>query len=854
MARRLPVLLLVAATAPLGPAIAAAESFVPPPGTHWVTLASTGDIDVAIGIARAYGGKARVVKAKNGWYAVTLEPRAGTLEAIRRQIDWPPLPADALLSKGSGYMQTVWRASEVEQARATVTKDTPGTARMDGLSVTLTRERAPEGWTAHLVGRDAGGVAFDLRHAFPEAVDYESSLTLVELDRTNATPEIVFDAFSGGAHCCTTSIALTRSRAGDWRFVDLGTRDGGGLDFEDVDGDGAAEIVRGDERFLYTFDSYAGSMQPILIDRLDGTELDEVTMRPAFRHRLVQDARWMEFYAKLEPDQWHANGFLAAWVAARTRIGEGNEAWERMLPLYDRNSDFGLDTCAVSVALKDCPAASRRKLPFPEGLRRFMKETGYGDAPGGESPTAATQPPATQPPASTTLKQARAAFLAMPLKKQQDIQVLLAVTGYWPAVAGDSFGPKLMAAIRSFQRDLGRVPSGIVGDGDYEALRQAASPLLRMWSLERVTHPGTRAALWVPSGLAPLVARTDGGLSFSSAQDDVSVSFSYLPRVSAIFGYQVLTGALKEHVIDYSVVKPDFFVISSHLGQMSQYTRFEETPGGVVGFTLIWPSDSPVHGERLSTVMSDLFRAENELGQRRSPPEPLAEVALAPDRRAEPTIAHAAPVDPDATEETTGSGFFVTADELLTNAHVVRGCTSVTVAVGGEGAPGTVLGRDETNDLALVRTSARSRAVAKLRSGVRLGEDVAVFGYPLSGLLASSGNFTKGTVTATAGMGDDTRRLQISAPVQPGNSGGPLLDEAGNVVGVVVSKINAVAVAAVTDDIPQNINFAIKTAIAVSFLEAKGVGYTAGAPGEALKSADLAEKAQSFSAAISCIR
>src|ERR1700730_17779896 len=76
---------------------------------------------------------------------------------------------------------------------------------------------------------------------------------------------------------------------------------------------------------------------------------------------------------------------------------------------------------------------------------------------------------------------------------------------------------------------------------------------------------------------------------------------------------------------------------------------------------------------------------------------------------------------------------------------------------------------------------------ASLRSGVHLGERVALFGFPLAGLLATSGNFTLGNVTAVAGLGDDTRIIQISASVQPGNSGGPLLDYSGNVVGVVES-------------------------------------------------------------------
>ena len=101
---------------------------------------------------------------------------------------------------------------------------------------------------------------------------------------------------------------------------------------------------------------------------------------------------------------------------------------------------------------------------------------------------------------------------------------------------------------------------------------------------------------------------------------------------------------------------------------------------------------------------------------------------------------------------------------------------------------------------------------------------VVAVGFPLPGLLASEANVTTGIVSALAGIGDDTRFLQMTVPVQPGNSGGPLLDLEGRVVGVVVGKLDAVKVASVTGDIPQNVNFAIKAGVLRSFLDASAVG------------------------------
>ncbi len=87
----------------------------------------------------------------------------------------------------------------------------------------------------------------------------------------------------------------------------------------------------------------------------------------------------------------------------------------------------------------------------------------------------------------------------------------------------------------------------------------------------------------------------------------------------------------------------------------------------------------------------------------------------------------------------------------------------------------------------------------------------------------SGPTLTTGEVSALAGLRDNPRQIQISAPVQPGNSGGPLLDGSGNVVGVVVSKLNAQRVARSTGDIPQNVNFAVKGAEVVEFLRRQGV-------------------------------
>ena len=130
-----------------------------------------------------------------------------------------------------------------------------------------------------------------------------------------------------------------------------------------------------------------------------------------------------------------------------------------------------------------------------------------------------------------------------------------------------------------------------------------------------------------------------------------------------------------------------------------------------------------------------------------------------------------------------------------------------------------VAARDEASDLALLDGSVGG-AVAAFRQGrgIRPGADAIIIGYPLRGALASGAPAIAGNASALTGSGDDRRPIQITAPVQPGNSGGPVLESSGNAVGVVVSKLDAIAMAPATGDIPQNVNFAASAARAFAVL------------------------------------
>jgi hypothetical protein len=202
-----------------------------------------------------------------------------------------------------------------------------------------------------------------------------------------------------------------------------------------------------------------------------------------------------------------------------------------------------------------------------------------------------------------------------------------------------------------------------------------------------------------------------------------------------------------------------------------------------------------------------------------------------------------------ATPLSFGSGFFVTAQgHVLTNAHVVKDCSGIAVeSVGMPAVTARVIATDFKNDLAVVLSGNKASSVARIETnGPRLGDSVVVYGFPLADTIASSGNVTVGNVSALAGISDDSRMLQISAAVQPGSSGGPVMNLRGGVVGVVVGKLALVATA------PQNVNFAIKANVAKIFLESHGVDYQSMQVAPEKSVADIAEDAQRFSVRIFC--
>ena len=234
----------------------------------------------------------------------------------------------------------------------------------------------------------------------------------------------------------------------------------------------------------------------------------------------------------------------------------------------------------------------------------------------------------------------------------------------------------------------------------------------------------------------------------------------------------------------------------------------------------------------------------------------FAAVIPKPAAAAAPTPSTSPAPKPGKTVTKTGTGFVISANgHVVANQHVIDGCVGDIQGTLSGDSPIKLrlVSSDETNDLALLQAPAPFREIASIREKpIHPGDSVIAIGYPLHGLLTSDFTVTTGVVNSLSGMLNDTRFLQISAPIQPGNSGGPLLDAGGEIVGMVASKLNALKVARATGDIPQNINFAIKTGALRDFLDNSVVAYQTVDAKTELKTADIARNARAFTLLIVC--
>lgn len=179
-----------------------------------------------------------------------------------------------------------------------------------------------------------------------------------------------------------------------------------------------------------------------------------------------------------------------------------------------------------------------------------------------------------------------------------------------------------------------------------------------------------------------------------------------------------------------------------------------------------------------------------------------------------------------------GTAFAVSESHLITCWHVVQAKPDLRVLIEGKAIEARLVNFDADLDLALVRVDTRLRPLAFAPpDDLELGQDIQTIGYPNVTVQGTSPKLTKGNISSLAGIADSKQHYQISSPVQPGNSGGPLLDmRERRVVGVVVARLDDLATLRSTGTVPQNVNYAVKGGVVEGFLRANNVNVTRRSP------------------------
>lgn len=191
----------------------------------------------------------------------------------------------------------------------------------------------------------------------------------------------------------------------------------------------------------------------------------------------------------------------------------------------------------------------------------------------------------------------------------------------------------------------------------------------------------------------------------------------------------------------------------------------------------------------------------------------------------------------------TGTGFFISNDGyLLTNSHVISGSSSISIILNGKSLPATLIDHDSSNDIALLKVGQQVQGLPiELKKKTKQGTEIAVLGYPNIGLQGSEQKATFGYINANSGIQGDTRYFQIDSPIQPGNSGSPMVNDQGVVIGIASASLNQSAAINATGTLAQNVNYAVKIAYALPMLINHGVDYIEPAKQKSLEKTELIE-------------
>lgn len=374
--------------------------------------------------------------------------------------------------------------------------------------------------------------------------------------------------------------------------------------------------------------------------------------------------------------------------------------------------------------------------------------------------------------------------------KIEGLRLQLVAAGHGPGF-GDIWTPEAQRqSVRAFQVSVGLPVTGSTDQATVTALQRSTDATIARWNLRAYTHPAARTVQLIPMGMGLIPKRTPTGLGFRTPDGSATIDYAMAPPE---LGVKEIHARLASRAqVSLQRLTDEISVVETVAADRIASSRYERRGNSVVGWTFSYDPVKWPDGRRIAAAMSIPAQHSGLGGRSRS-----------------------------------GSGFAVSLEgHIVTNAHVVSGCDEATVSRMGEMR---VIARDEETDLAVLARTPSSGSpippIALRSTRVKLGEAAYALGFPLGGSLGSGLNFTNGIVSALTGLRGDERNLQFTSPIQPGSSGGPLLDSTGAVIGVIVAKFDDGEMFQSMGQMSQNLNFAVRPDTLASFLRRAGVAF-----------------------------
>ncbi|MCO6409043.1 serine protease [Hoeflea alexandrii] len=416
-------------------------------------------------------------------------------------------------------------------------------------------------------------------------------------------------------------------------------------------------------------------------------------------------------------------------------------------------------------------------------------------------------------------------FNSQPELGRKEIQKRLVFSGHYRGFIDGRFGQQTFSAITEFEKTYGFVADGVITQRELTQLNEVYNGRFDLFGFQDVFDAKTGFMGPLPKKILSEFSEADNGIAYYSA--DKSINFNTLifdaSKTTLEQAFYSMVLIKNPNKVEYSKLNDDFFVITGEDEDAKYYILMERNGIYHSGFVINWIN---VPDNVINPIISYTGSASRYVAPQIKPdfsrPNEVPNNTIGTPSgsgASNQENAQSRPDDDASTRGSSGSGFFVSTNGLvLTNAHVVGGCKTINVV--GYGAA-EILRFNRELDLAVVLVKPNGKAIttAIFSDGASpLGASLIAGGFPLSTLMNNDFTVVFGKVTGRRGIGGNSNLFSISLPVQPGNSGGPLVNAEGKVAGVIVGKLDDGIMLEAVGSTGANFSFAISGLIAREFI------------------------------------